>query len=694
MSYYVEKMDQLKMKGMRDKHPDWIWNRSDTHAFLAIPEEHDAFTTVVEPGNSFSPGPGTYGVSTWVRINKLLFVPEELPLENMGWRFKDKRYPILETHWQADGVDVHSELFAWKAVDTIDFRNYLRVSLTNHNDCPLVFDFFLVIRSFGPAGGPIWSLKENNGIIFINDAPLLYAQTAGEFGAVSYEQECTDVSTILKEGLFPNSRRVEDPSTWASGAMRYQLTLDAGETEILDFAAHLHRDNEMFTWLKDIPRPLDLDRRRREAMGAWDRVTSVSLNVPDCRFEEAFYAQIAHLYMFSGLNSPRISPITYPTWWIRDSAYICVALEKAGLYDFAKRCAMHAGRFMPTSGFGAEGDNYGGRIWIISEHYLLTRDIAFLRDHFSYIEENAQHIIDMRYAKHPLKDFSELFCHQMCISPNVAFSCAPAENGLIMGRMDFEYPMFYVNSFCYLGLKRAAMCAEVLGYVDIASKYRKEGDKLRKAMRAYAQQHFGKNARDTCTAFTPSGWINKEDTFILEAFEHYWHTKWCPNGIQTHERLWTYFEIGDARNRIFIGERERAWKILDYYLDTHTCPGLYTYHEGSKDENSISLAWEKVRGWDKSRFVTPHGWSAAEMLALLRDCLVREDEKGNIILGSGVPVEWMNEEFSIDQFPTYYGEVSYRYDPKSRSVFVSVAQTHPYQILADFPMAVDIVNLA
>ena len=37
MSFYTERMEQLKMGPMREKHPDWIWNRSDTHMFLKIP---------------------------------------------------------------------------------------------------------------------------------------------------------------------------------------------------------------------------------------------------------------------------------------------------------------------------------------------------------------------------------------------------------------------------------------------------------------------------------------------------------------------------------------------------------------------------------------------------------------------------------------------------------------------------------
>ena len=59
-------LEHASMAEMKEKHPDWIWNRSDTHVILGVPGTLDAFKTPVEPGNSFSPGPGTYGISSWI----------------------------------------------------------------------------------------------------------------------------------------------------------------------------------------------------------------------------------------------------------------------------------------------------------------------------------------------------------------------------------------------------------------------------------------------------------------------------------------------------------------------------------------------------------------------------------------------------------------------------------------------------
>jgi len=312
----------------------------------------------------------------------------------------------------------------------------------------------------------------------------------------------------------------------------------------------------------------------------------------------------------------------------------------------------------------------------------------------------------------PLRFYCESANHQTVNWPDITFTCAPSENGLCKGRMDFFYPIFYCNSFCYLGLRRAAICAEALGLSEDVKRYGDAAKKIRKALLDYVPGRFARvqerssfydechpsdegkeeafNQHDTSSAFYPGGWGDVTDERLIKEYDYYWNNALCPNGKQVHEQLWTYMEIGDARNRLIIGERERAWSIIDYYLDNHNCPGLYTWHESWKDENTLFLAWEKVRGWDRPPFVTPHGWSGSLMLGTIRDIMVREDDEGNIYLGIGIPESWMNKPFSIENFPTYYGEISYSYDPKEKTINVVMNKTAECRIIPKFPSEVTV----
>ena len=46
-------LEHASMAEMKEKHPDWIWNRSDTHVILGVPGTLDAFKTPVEPGDVY-----------------------------------------------------------------------------------------------------------------------------------------------------------------------------------------------------------------------------------------------------------------------------------------------------------------------------------------------------------------------------------------------------------------------------------------------------------------------------------------------------------------------------------------------------------------------------------------------------------------------------------------------------------------
>src|SRR5450432_718807 len=233
-------LEHSRMAEMREQHPDWIWNRSDTHVILGVPNSHEAFKTPVEPGNSFSPGVGTYGVSTWVFSEGQLHTPEEKPLAEIDWCFLDRRAPVLVSRWQAGAVQVASRLFSDGDAALSDIKDYLAVELSNPTSSPVELTFFLAIRSFGAAGGEIKHLAWDKNSVAINGAPVIYpAQPPSGFGALSYAASQSDISVSLRTGKLPAQTEVTDNSTWASGALAYTIMLAPGQSKQLDFVFHL-----------------------------------------------------------------------------------------------------------------------------------------------------------------------------------------------------------------------------------------------------------------------------------------------------------------------------------------------------------------------------------------------------------------------------------------------------------------------
>ena len=692
MKSYLDRLEHPNMEKMRQLHPEWIWNRSDTHIFLSPPEAPEAFKTPVEPGNAFAPGPMTFGISTWVYSDGRLYAPEQMLLDELKWHFLEKGVPVLVCEWQAGPLSVRSSLFSNGEVSLLEVKDYLTVQISNPTSQNATGSLFIPVRSFGAGGSPLYRMTYSSGVLSLNGKPLVYCQEAPSgFGALSYAETKQDISVCLLKGQMPDQLEVDDPSGWASGAFEYIVDLAPGASFEIHLMFYLHYQADNLTWLKAPDLPLYIETEQTNFVKNWRQTYPARLQLPDRRFEEAFYAQLNHMYMATVLNGPRTTPVTYPRWWMRDGSYQIVALDKAGLHDFAGRACFQAARKDYYTGFGSEADAPGEFIWIASEHYLLTRSVPFLKEIYPYIREKAELIIHMRHAEKPLVFNAEFITHEHAFRADTQVCCAPARDGLVIGRMDFHYPLMFVNGFCYLGLSRAACCAREMGLEDEAQHYQSEASSLREAILKVAPNVFATNERDTFCALTPHGWADRDDPVIRQKYQQYWLEKWCVEGVMHHEPLWTYFEVGDAHNRMLLGERQQMWAILDYYLKVHTAPGLYTYPEGDRDENSSLLMWEKCRGWDRAQTTTPAGWTAAELFLLLRDALAREDGEA-LVLGSGIPMEWMAQAFSINCLPTYFGLLSYHYDPAGEKVEVKVKRMPLGGIRADFPVACQIVT--
>ncbi len=669
------------MAEMRTRHPEWIWNRSDTHTFLAPPGSHESFKTIVEPGNSFSPGPETYGVSTWVFSEGELHAPEHLPIDDLTWRFLDGHVPILSCDWRAGPLGIVSRLFTDGDVAMSDVKTYLSVDVRNDGPEPVAASLFIVIRSFGAAGGPIRQLALRDDAVHVNGKPLIYPDPpADAFGAMSYEVTSQDISIPLRNGILPPDQAVDDHSTWASGALEYRLDLEPGQIRTFDLAFHLHADHPMLTWLTPPDRPLGLAGRSEAFADRWRVRSPIDLDVPDPGFAEAFFAQLTHMAMLMVGDAPRVSPLTYPLWWVRDASYVVAALDKGGDHDAAARACRDAVRRDAGTGFGSEADVPGELIWMLTEHALLTGDLAFLEEVYPFIEVKADLLLRMATTDVPLKASHEYCTHEQMLTPVTDLICLPAEDGLIVGRMDHHFPTFWVNGFAWLGLTRAAQAATLLGHDG--DRFADGARSILTALKRVAPERFGQNERDVVCALWPTGWGSADDPLIHSVYETWWDRVRCPGSAPHHEPLWTYFEAGEAHNWMLLGRRDRAWAAIDHFLTVHSAPGLYCYPEGERDENSASLLWERTRGWDVMRFVTPNVWTSAELFLLLRDALVREEGDG-LVIGSGVPSSWLDHAFLVRMLPTHFGPVSLSYQPGSHGMTVTVDHLPPGGIRLD-----------
>jgi hypothetical protein len=132
-------------------------------------------------------------------------------------------------------------------------------------------------------------------------------------------------------------------------------------------------------------------------------------------------------------------------------------------------------------------------------------------------------------------------------------------------------------------------------------------------------------------------------------------------GSYPQRPLWTYFTHAEAHQWLFLQRPDIVWKTLRYFRANQCSPGLYSWWEGEGEENTFGL-WPQVRGWVKPPHVTPHYWTASESLLLHLDMLAHVDESGDtdtLVVGAGVPPEWIGKPMSVTGLPTSAGVVDW-----------------------------------
>jgi hypothetical protein len=114
---------------------------------------------------------------------------------------------------------------------------------------------------------------------------------------------------------------------------------------------------------------------------------------------------------------------------------------------------------------------------------------------------------------------------------------------------------------------------------------------------------------------------------------------------------------------LLLDRPDRVWQNFEWFCGVQTSPGLYTWWEGTREENTFHL-WENVRGWVSPPHVTPHYWTAGEILALQVDMLAYVDESGSepvLVIGGGVPKPWVGRPMRVGGLPTSVGLVDWRW---------------------------------
>jgi hypothetical protein len=613
------------------QRPHDVWTRGKGHVVLAAPGSLEVDKSYYEPGGSFSPRVGSFGVSIWsvYPTGKATQTSDTIPLsqiqQQLVWKPGENLPGILAK------TDSYQALWSSPAA------NRWQLALSNPpgtNTKPV-----LVIRSVGPAGSPIQSLRWDRQTLHISD---LWSLTVTP----------TPTQVYLGDERSPNWMTEKTAITqWKGDDGWGYARLELGDGK---------------NWTVEIK---DLASKPKPALSTAATKSALELNLPDWQFIESLNAQVAHIAMGVVGKQPRPGdPTNYPLPWLRDGAYEVVALARAGQLDLAKQLATDFAEKDFFGGFGPEADAPGLSIWALESIAAQLKSPEYDRWLWPHVRRKAEFILEMLAATQPIhRPVTAPIVPRMQDDPELTLVAEPARNGLIVGRMDGHRPLLFVNAVSYRGLLDAASLADRLNQSANAQRWRTKAEKLKQAWQKALKPPESENDRTYISGLWPT-WIAADyrDEF-LQGLQRQWTTLRDSQGAFKKTPDWTYFNIAEAHQWLFLGRSDLTWKTLRWFWNHQVSPGLYTWWEGKGEENS-SGDWEKVRGWVYPPHVTPHYWTAAEMLLLQLDMLayVHESTRNpTAVIGAGIPATWLNQPLTVKGLPILGSEISWSWDKKA-----------------------------
>jgi hypothetical protein len=641
--YQQHGSERHKVRAQMNLRPDDPWPRGEGHVILAMPGSREEEKGYHEPGGGFSPSVGSFGLSLWVLNGRgeLVDTSDRIPLTEVGQRFvAGGLLPSIETGTRY--YHTNTTLLG-------SGRSLLRVSPLQED-----LDMVAVVRSVGPAGGPVHSMEWDGEILLID----------GRW-EIRFSPGPADV-LLGKEGGDWVSRnegprvRVSDHSGWCYARCRL-VTRKPTSVLISDRSFRMAKGTESISAMRP----------------------SFRADLPDPRFMACIEAQILHLRMgmVEGETRPG-DPMNYPLEWPRDGSYIISSLASAGLMEEARDLSVSLAHHDFFGGFGSEADAPGLALWGLEEVAGRARDPEFDRLLWPHVRRKAKLIeamlsntkpLFMPYKGQLVPDLLEKLKsgHSICrgYGPLWPMMVAePARDGLISGKMDNHFPVLFVNAVNYRGLLSAAAMADRLGRHADAARWRAHALRTEKAWDLALTRERAMNERTYACGLWPTRIaVHAKEKFHQDLGQR-WDRDRNPDGTYKRVPLYTYFDLAETHQWLFLDRPDRVWKSLEWFWENQSSPGLFTWWEGEGETNSYHL-WQKVRGWVAPRTVTPHYWTAAEMLLLQMDMLAyAADGMDEVVIGAGIPKEWVPHPMSVEGMTLPGFRLSWSWDTETMRV--------------------------
>ena len=462
---------------------------------------------------------------------------------------------------------------------------------------------------------------------------------------------------------------------------QYALHLAAGASQTLIFRMPVEpikvSDTEALARLGAI----DFEQAMNATAERWRKALlgGIRIRLPEKKVVDAFDANLIYDMMsvdrLGDDYVQKVSKLHYHTFWLRDSAVIISAYDATGNFQLAKRCLLFFLKYQRPDGLfvSNEGqyDGWGQTLWTFGRHYRFTNDKEFAKTVYPSVRRAVEWLRAAR-QKDPLR-------------------LIPAGNP---GDNEFSKVSAHVtgHSFWTLaGLGGAIALAQAAGTEEDVREFRKEYDDYHEVLMARLREVTSKT-----DGYIPPGldvkggqdWGNMSSLYpevllppsdpMVTGTLRATRAKYG-EGLMTYAGwLHHYISAFNTQSAIVRGEQEQVIKDL-YAMLIHT--------------SSTHAGWEFARApWTARDFVddlAPHGTFSAEYVMLLRNMLLREQDRSLHLLSALSP-EWTKpgDSVEVQNAPTYFGRLGMKATFRADGMALDLDATfrsEPDEVLVHLP---------
>lgn len=674
-------------------YPQWLTGKQSFWTIVGA--SGDTKEALINEQGAIEVDKGSFSLEPFLYVDDKLVTWHDVDIEPS----LHKGYlPMPSVVWMTDDLRLHITAFAFGTRGRSNLMaSYL---IENTGKDRSTGKLFIAIRPFQlvppwqhmvdmePGVSPIKSISYDGQLITVNSNKTVVSLAEPDgFGAAVFDQG--DITEYLSSGTLPTEGHVTDHFGYASAAVSYLFNLASGESRRIAVVVPFH---QMAADLKPNRSAEEVDRFVREKFVEtetfWEtEVANIDIKLPGSAQKIVDVLKSNLAYILINRDGPAIQPgsRTYERSWIRDGSLTSTALLRTGNFDEVREyldwfatyqypdgkipCAVDHRGPDPVP----EHDSHGEFIYAVMEYFRFTGDTTWLRGKFENVKKAIGYMESLRNQR-----------------KTAEYTTGGADKrafyGLLMPSISHEgyatpVHSYWDNFFGVRGYKDATSIAGILGEKELEKHWAVARDDFRAALNASLKLAMvNKNidfipgcaekgdfdATSTTIGLDPAGELdNIPQPQLNNTFQKYYQFFQERQKDAIPWSNYTPYENRIIGSFIYLGQKERAHELLRFFLkDLHPLPWNHW----------AEVVWREP---STGKYIgdMPHTWCGSDFMRSVFTFFAFERESdGAVVLGAGIPEEWLHEGVEVRRLATHYGWLSYVMKQEGDSVNVRLSE--------------------